>query len=694
MKTLMRQKNPFDSWPRNAATHFKLYFFAAASHLLHLLQLSFGSAEEPARQFPFLSGYASELAGYEPADADVKTADQWWAKLLNDWEATATSHLPLRALRESCELDHDAMTLLFTIGLIEEDGRFGFLFETLSGKTGLQRPTVGLLASIAQSSTQEVNVRGRVRSLEELGLVKCTNQELPRSEWVVEIPSILWDAIRGDKLPGAANWAQHQCEEDLRSFEELILPPALRRKVSSLSPLLATNAIRSVIVRGPDHNGRRTLVGALARQHKRGLLQVSLGEPNDERWRLVGPLATLLNAMPVALFSVDPGATQEVAPVNGYRGPIGFVLGKQGGLAGPEVEGAITVSIDIPDANSRGEHWRDALGEKTPRDLTAICDRFRLTSGNIRRAANLAKAAASLAGRAQITLADVRQASRALNRQTLDSLATRVVTSGDWSSLAVKQQTLNELRNLEIRCSQRERLQDSLGGMLGEQINHGVRALFSGPSGTGKTLAARVLSSVLQKDLYRLDLSTVVNKYIGETEKNLSRVFARAEELDVILLLDEGDALLTKRTDVNTANDRYANLETNYLLQRLETFEGILIVTTNAGDRIDRAFARRMDIVINFPTPDVQQRWNIWQLHLPEVHSVQYSLLEEVAQRCEMTGGQIRNAILHASLMALNNGGVINSAHLETAVKREYQKSGAVCPLRQYQSAHVTASRW
>jgi SpoVK/Ycf46/Vps4 family AAA+-type ATPase len=316
-----------------------------------------------------------------------------------------------------------------------------------------------------------------------------------------------------------------------------------------------------------------------------------------------------------------------------------------------------------------------------------------LTSGNIRRAAKLANASASLAGRTQITVDDVRQASRALNRQTLDSLATPVVSSGDWSSLAVKTQTLNELRNLEIRCSQRERLQGSVGSMLG-QMNHGVRALFSGPSGTGKTLAARVLSSVLQKDLYRLDLSTVVNKYIGETEKNLSRLLARAEELDVILLLDEGDALLTKRTEVNTANDRYANLETNYLLQRLETFEGILIVTTNAGDRIDRAFARRMDIVINFPTPDVQERWNIWQLHLPELHSVQYSLLEEVAQRCEMTGGQIRNAILHASLMALNNGGMMNSAHLESAVKREYQKSGAVCPLRHYQSSAVTASRW
>src|SRR5262249_57055162 len=159
-----------------------------------------------------------------------------------------------------------------------------------------------------------------------------------------------------------------------------------------------------------------------------------------------------------------------------------------------------------------------------------------------------------------------------------------------------------------------------VGRALGAQLNAGVRALFCGPSGTGKTLAAKLLASALQMDLYRLDLSAVVNKYIGETEKNLNRVFARAEELDVILLLDEGDALLTQRTEVSNANDRYANLETNFLLQRLESFEGILIVTTNAGDRIDSAFQRRMAVVISFPAPHAMQRWMTWQLHLPPSH--------------------------------------------------------------------------
>jgi len=209
-----------------------------------------------------------------------------------------------------------------------------------------------------------------------------------------------------------------------------------------------------------------------------------------------------------------------------------------------------------------------------------------------------------------------------------------------------------------------------------------VRALFSGPSGTGKTLAAQLLAAELQMDLYRLDLSAVVNKYIGETEKNLDQVFARAEELDVILLLDEGDSLLTQRTNVQTSNDRYANLETNYLLQRLESFESILIVTTNAVDRIDNAFQRRMDVVVDFRPPDAAERWNIWQMHLPAGHEIDAAMINEIAGRCVMTGGQIRNAALHASVLALEEAGVMTSHHLEAAVHREYRKLGAVCPLR------------
>jgi hypothetical protein len=690
---MQTQENPFRGWPRTPGAHFRLYFFASVSHVLHQLRKTLPTQEELLTQYPFLSGYAQELANHEPNDPDLGKVAAWWEKTLSSWETSAHEHLPLRALRETCALDHNAMTLLLGIGLNEEDSRFALLFESMHGKAGQQRPTIGLLNALWQGDDGHVGARTNLKRFEELGLAIFTGAESPRAEWTVELPGILWDVMRGDRSELGAPWATYHPPDSLCPSSDLILPDELREKLAPLSAWLAASESGALIVRGPEHNGRRTLLGSVARQLGNGLLEITGLEPKDNRWRLAGPLATMLHALPAVVLSVPPGETQEIPSLNGYRGLVGFVMGKQGGLSGPNVDGGITFSLKMPDCDMRRAHWQQALGKNLPPDLNSICDRFRLTGGNIRRAARLATTQASLAGRDRITLSDVQEANRSLNRQTLDALAERIPTAGDWDCLALKTQTLQELRNLEIRCCHRERLQASVGSVVGEQMNSGVRALFSGPSGTGKSLAARVLSAVLQKDLYRLDLSTVVNKYIGETEKNLSRVFARAEELDVILLLDEGDALLTRRTDVHNANDRYANLETNYLLQRLESFEGILIVTTNAGDRIDRAFQRRMDIVISFPPPDAHERWNIWQLHLPTAHSVQDSLLVEVAQRCELTGGQIRNAILHASLLAIDDGGVVTTAHLEAAVQREYFKFGAVCPLRGYNS-NVAVNRW
>jgi SpoVK/Ycf46/Vps4 family AAA+-type ATPase len=275
----------------------------------------------------------------------------------------------------------------------------------------------------------------------------------------------------------------------------------------------------------------------------------------------------------------------------------------------------------------------------------------------------------------------VRQANRAL-QQPLENQAVRLESCQGWDHIVAAPEVLGELRSLADRCRYREQLAAVLGATHAAGTNQGVRALFAGPSGSGKTLAARVLASELQLDLYRLDLSAVVNKYIGETEKNLNQVLSRAEELNVILLLDEGDSLLTNRTAVQSSNDRYANLETNFLLQRIESFEGILFITTNALQRIDGAFQRRMDVLIEFRPPDPQERRQIWYLHLPAGHDVSDHWLEEVARRCALSGGQIRNAALHASLLALSCHSAVTTQDAEAAVLREYQKVGAVCPLR------------
>jgi hypothetical protein len=691
--TLLRiKKTPFDHWPRTPAAHFRLYFFAAISHLLRQLNEIYNAPEKVATDFPFLAGYANELAHDEPKHLDAPDMQRWWHEILSSWEATTRDHLPLRATRESNRLDHESMIVLLTVGLIEEDSRFGLLFGLMQGAQGQQRPTVGLLNSLFRNS-DGTDGRAHLRRLDDCGLISFTGIEAPKPEWKAELPTILWDLLRGEPAELSSPWCRYRSAETLPEYSNLILPSELLEQLDAIYLLLASGQALTLVVRGPEKNGRKTLLGAIAKKLGKGLIEIEGLAPADNRWRLVGPLSSLLNAMPAISIAVSAAETFEVPAFVSGAGPVGFVLGRHGGLEGQTLEDAITISLSMPDRVQRRAHWQQALVSDIPHDLNTICERFRLTGGNIRRVAKLAAATASLGGRDRLNVADVREACRSLNRQWLDTLAIYVPGAGDWNALSIRDHTLQELISLEMRCANRERLQDSLNALSIHQMNAGVRALFSGPSGTGKTLAARVLSSMLQKDLYRLDLSTVVNKYIGETEKNLSRIFARAEELDVILLLDEGDALLTRRTEVQNANDRYANLETNYLLQRLESFEGILIVTTNAGDRIDRAFQRRMDVVISFPPPDAGERWNIWQLHLPTEHRVSDSVLAEVARRCELTGGQIRNAILHASLLAITNGGVVTSSHLEAAVQREYFKSGSVCPLREY-SASVATSRW
>ena len=200
-------------------------------------------------------------------------------------------------------------------------------------------------------------------------------------------------------------------------------------------------------------------------------------------------------------------------------------------------------------------------------------------------------------------------------------------------------------------------------------------------AGTGKTLAARIVGAELGLDLYRVDLSAVVSKYIGETERNLSRLFARAEEQDIILLLDEGDSLLTARTDVRNSNDRYANMETNYLLQRLEHYEGIILITSNAADRIDSAFQRRIDIFVEFSSPDTGQRQSLWRLHLPTQHTVSDSFIRTASLRCKLTGGQIRNAALHATVLAVEAETLLSDVFLTEGIRREYTKMGAASPL-------------
>jgi SpoVK/Ycf46/Vps4 family AAA+-type ATPase len=207
-----------------------------------------------------------------------------------------------------------------------------------------------------------------------------------------------------------------------------------------------------------------------------------------------------------------------------------------------------------------------------------------------------------------------------------------------------------------------------------------VRALFVGPSGTGKTLAVSWLASRLGLPLFRVDLAAVTSKYIGETEKNLSQLLARAEQNEVLLLFDEADSLFGKRTDIHEANDRFANAQTNYLLQRMESYDGITVLTSNGRSRFDDAFSRRFDAILTFPLPDPEVRRRLWQAHLGARHSVPSAQLNLLSAVVELTGGQIRNAVLRAAVDAASLKRDIDCSDLINGVAAEYRKLNRQLP--------------
>jgi hypothetical protein len=372
--------------------------------------------------------------------------------------------------------------------------------------------------------------------------------------------------------------------------------------------------------------------------------------------------------------------------------PAILSVGRDGSLSGDRDAGAL--SLDVPELTPalRREVWARHLGG-VDADLETIAGRFVLSAGHIPAIARSALAAAGTGEGRRVGAGEVRQAIGDLNRRELLAYAERLEVHGGWGDLVTGEATFARLHELYRRCRHRERLTETLGRGFGNSTNRGVRALFTGVSGTGKTLAAKILAAELGLDLYRVDLAAIVNKYIGETEKNLREVLGRAESLDLILLLDEGDALLGGRTDVRSSNDRYANLQTNYLLQRLEHYQGVVVVTTNLAENIDRAFKRRMDVVVPFQPPGPEERLGILGLHLPGDHRVGRGFLEEVAARCALSGGQLRNLVLHAVLLALDEGGRLENRHLYGALRSEYHKAGAAFPLTDLEPVTGVARR-
>jgi ATPase family associated with various cellular activities (AAA) len=591
---------------------------------------------------------------------------------------------PGAALGPIAGLDDTDARILVACGLIESDIRFGSLFAGLQQPLAARRPCVGLISwLLGDRDGGTERLQERCHDLVNRGLLAVDNLTDPRSEWTLRIPVAVWDLLaRGrvtpTSLPPGLAFRPRESFPDLR---DVILAGMAATGAGRLPGLVASGEVSAVVLRGMDGSGRCTLLGAVARELGRDVL-VYDQKPGGEAWQLLAALSEVGDVFPVLVADPGPGETLRLPALPGSTRPLGIVLGRSGTVSGPAAERAVAFTLGPCGAAERTAAWLATGRAIDAGAMTEITGSFLMTPGSIYRAAELAGATAAADQRTTITTADVRAASRFLQRQVLESYTTRLDPLADRQPPALSAAAAAELSTLVSRCRHRERLAAGAGGgALRGTVNRGVRALFSGPSGTGKTLTARYLAAQLHVDVYRIDLGTVVSKYIGETERNLDHVFARAEELDVVLLLDEGDALMTRRTDVSTANDRYANLETNFLLQRLETFTGIAVITTNAGSRIDTAFLRRIDVTIDFTPPDADLRWQLWLSHLPPDHQASPALLQDISRRCAFTGGQIRNAALHATLLSYQREGAVEDQDVVAAVQREYRRTGASSPL-------------
>ena len=264
-------------------------------------------------------------------------------------------------------------------------------------------------------------------------------------------------------------------------------------------------------------------------------------------------------------------------------------------------------------------------------------------------------------------------ACRSLARPKLEDLAQRIVPAAGWDDLILPASQKRMLRQLADQVSHRLKVYETWGFSDKGRRGLGVTALFAGGSGTGKTMAAEVLAGTLKLDLYRIDLSAVVSKYIGETEKNLKQVFDAAEEGGVILLFDEADALFGKRGEVKDSHDRYANIEVGYLLQRMEAYQGLAILTTNLKSTMDKAFQRRLRFIVHFPFPDATQREAIWRRAFP-AKTPTAGLNPTLLSQLNVTGGNIRNIALNAAFLAAAANTPVGMDHLLEAAHLEAQK--------------------
>jgi len=498
------------------------------------------------------------------------------------------------------------------------------------------------------------------------------------------------------RVPAAMRWIKASDRVVELAREELRLDPRVARvaeivatKPAVVRPIpadvdeaLEHNAL--VVAIGSEGSGRKSLLTSAALQSTRGVLVVRCRELAREadafaqQMRAIVRECCLFDVLPL-LADIEPGLIEsrwtdlDRELLQAFTGPVLMTMTTS---ELPRVSRSVVQHrVATPDRSTRRQLWSAHLSGSAEDVLDSAADLV-LSPGTI---AQCASSAASRAGTGNVTIEHVRSAVTHAHDQKLSGLATRIDWRGQWDDLVLPPDQFELVVELVSRVRHRKHVLERWGFANKLGRGTGTAALFSGPPGTGKTMVAGLIAGELGLDLYQVDLSRVVSKYIGETEKNLAALFDAAESGHAVLLFDEADSLFGKRSEVKSSNDRNANLEVNYLLQRLEAFKGITILTTNHETAIDDAFKRRIAVHVRFPVPEEAEREQLWKALIPAEAEVASDIdFTRLARSFAMTGGYIKNAVVRAAYLAADEETEIAHAHLWRAARWEYEAMGKI----------------
>jgi len=612
---------------------------------------------------------------------------------------------PLDRLASAFDLTpFDLDVVLITLAP-ELDRRYERIYAYLQDNVNLRRPTVDLaLHLLCEDAGDRIERRARFAAggpLVDHGLVRLSPD--------ADTAPLIAAGLKLDEQVVAfllgpngldARLAPH-CREyrESPSLSALPLPPDTTRALSrlALEACERCNPLR-LHFSGPEGSGRTRAAASLAVELGRNLLLLDLASAargGDLRrvLQLFGQRARLWGAIP-CLANTDAiaqeGLTSILAPVTAATWDVLIVLSERSDL--PLDMEMVQLAFGPLAFAEAHRCWQACLARSTvdlpDDDLDELSARLRLTSGQIHKATSRAAwgarwraagatPAAPGTSKPGVTAADLYEAACEQSTAELATLARRLRPDRSWNEIVLPDEALAQLRELCARVRQRRRVLDEWGFGRQLSLGRGSVALFTGPPGTGKTLAAEIVASELRLDLCKIDLSSVVSKYIGETEKNLGRIFAAAERANAILFFDEADALFGKRSEVRDSHDRYANVETSYLLQKMEEYDGVAILATNLRQNLDESFIRRIAFTVHFPFPDEASRLEIWRgMWPPDAPLAEDLDLEALARGCKLAGGHIKNIALAAAFLAASEGSPVTMAHLRQATRREYQKLG------------------